>query len=73
MAVSLLEEIRAIPSLEALAMFEADWISGRHRSYPHQWLIMVQDEAECRRADLRAEQRMGAMDKQFQNAMDRDD
>lgn len=72
LAESLLAEIRSVPTLEALAMFEADWIAGRHRNYPHQWLVMVQGECEDRRVDLIAEARMEAMDRQYQRAMDSD-
>jgi hypothetical protein len=65
-------EIIAMPSLDALSNFEAEWIGGRYRLYPQTWLVAVQEECAIRRADLVAEGRMRTMDKMYQSAMDRD-
>ncbi len=73
LASSLLAEIAAIPSLEGVGLFEADWIAGRYRTYPQGWLSVVQEACLDRRTDLIAQAREAAMDRQFQYAMDKDD
>lgn len=73
LASSLIAEIADVPSLAALDAFEADWMAGRNRHYPGTWLCMVQEECADRRAELTAQAREAALDRQFQYAMDKDD